>query len=971
LLLFAALLALGATLGWNLYVEHNTIDGNERERLKAQTRIIDENLGWQLRATSHVLDSIRAELPDMQTQKDAGAAINRRLKSMTEAMPGVRTLLILDANGTATASNREQLLGQNFREREYFQAMRQVRDPAMLHVSPPYKTVLGAWGMNLVKSIFNERGEFAGVISATLDNDYFSTLLNSVRYSPAMRTYLAHADGSLVLIVPALPDIQGANLAQSGSFFSRHRDSGQKTSVMTGNAYINGEARMIAQTTVRPDRFPMDNSLVVGVANGQSAIFADWRRDARMESLLFTLIILLGAIGMYVFQQRQRAYDSLVEDQRQARKRNYDALRESENKMRFVFENARVGIFITTRDGQFDYVNPAMPLIFGYDSCEELIATVSRSSIGETLYVDAAVGQAVMKEFRRNPDRWQIIEERFRRKDGRIIDAMVTVGQRHESAIGEFRMYGIVTDMTERKRMELSLRESEARNMALINAIPDLIFSNRRDGEYLSVHAPDPGLLFLPQEAFLHRKIREILPEPIADQFMRAIAAALDSGVMQDIRYTLTVKGTEKYFEARIVPSGEDTTIALVRDITEPERERRRRELQRTAHLSDRLRMTEFELRESEQRLTLAADAAGLGIWVRDLVRDDIWASDKWRELFGFTPSQQIDIASVLQHVHVEDRPNFFEKLALAATSSGWYETEHRVVPTKSLAQANQPVRWIASFGRVELDAGGRPILTRGVSLDITARKQAEIEIQQRRAEVAQLSRNATLGELSGAMAHELNQPLATILINTQVAQRMLAQDSVDLTALAEILQDILDEDKRAGDIIWRLRQLFDRIATPRASIDMNQFMKELTHILRIDLMNHGVTLQTDLTPDCPVASADKVQLQQVAINLIMNACEAMRTLPAPERLIVLRTAVAENTMIQVSVIDCGCGLPAGNIEQLFKAFHSTKEHGMGLGLSICRNIVSAGGGRLWAENNADRGASFHFTVPVQTSGEA
>ncbi len=185
-----------------------------------------------------------------------------------------------------------------------------------------------------------------------------------------------------------------------------------------------------------------------------------------------------------------------------------------------------------------------------------------------------------------------------------------------------------------------------------------------------------------------------------------------------------------------------------------------------------RRRRAEASLRDSEQRMKLAVEAANFGIWIRDLARNEIWASDQWRDLFGFAESERLELAGILQRVHPEDREPLRQTLANALERGGSYETEYRIV------LPDGQVRWISSHGRVECNGGGKPVLVRGVSLDITARKQAEQELRERRGELAHLSRVTMLGELSGSLAHELNQPLTAILSNAQAAQHYLAEDS-------------------------------------------------------------------------------------------------------------------------------------------------------------------------------------------------
>ena len=235
-----------------------------------------------------------------------------------------------------------------------------------------------------------------------------------------------------------------------------------------------------------------------------------------------------------------------------------------------------------------------------------------------------------------------------------------------------------------------------------------------------------------------------------------------------------------------------------------------------------------------------------------------------------------------------------------------------------------------------------------------------------RQAEMAHLSRVSMLGELSGSLAHELNQPLTAILSNAQAAQRFLARDGTDINEIREILDDIVNEDQRAGEVIRRLRLLFQKGEAMHQPLDVNEVVQEAMRLMRGDVLNRGVTVQTELTADLPTVLGDRVQLQQVILNLLMNACDAMRETRVDARRIVLRTARAGAKNVCVSLTDSGHGLPPEPLDQLFQPFFTTKAQGMGLGLSICRTIITAHRGKLWADRNpAERGATFHFTLPI------
>jgi two-component system, LuxR family, sensor kinase FixL len=225
----------------------------------------------------------------------------------------------------------------------------------------------------------------------------------------------------------------------------------------------------------------------------------------------------------------------------------------------------------------------------------------------------------------------------------------------------------------------------------------------------------------------------------------------------------------------------------------------------------------------------------------------------------------------------------------------------------------------------------------------------------------------ASLGVLSGALAHELNQPLGIILSNAQAAQHLLSNQHPDLDELKAILEDIVSEDRRAGDVIKRLRVLLRRGESTLEPIDVNENIKEVLRLTRSDFIRRGVAVVCQFSDDLPAATSDRVQLQQVLLNLITNACDAMETNLPMDRLVTLSTFFKENE-ICLAVQDRGVGLPE-DVEAMFKPFHTTKAHGLGMGLAICRSLVAAHGGRLWAEPNPDRGATFYVALTIANEG--
>jgi two-component system sensor kinase FixL len=353
-----------------------------------------------------------------------------------------------------------------------------------------------------------------------------------------------------------------------------------------------------------------------------------------------------------------------------------------------------------------------------------------------------------------------------------------------------------------------------------------------------------------------------------------------------------------------------------------------------------RARQLARDLRGSERKIALAADAANLGFWSRQIPLNEIWASDKWRAMLGFAKSERLHLDTYLQRVHPDDREIARRTLAKAHEGDGRYQTELRVL------LPDGQLRWIASQGRVEFNTGGRPVSFQGVSLDVTRRKQTDLELVAHRNEVAHLMRVASLSELSSALAHELSQPLTAILSNAQAAQLILAQPGHDLEEICDILRDIVSDDKRAGEVIGRLRALLKKGEFQPQPLKANDLIQDVLQLLNHDLTARDMRIVTQFAADLPAIRGDRVQLQQVLINLILNAGDAMSQPAKSTRTLTLQSSRVEDNTIEISVADTGCGIPPGEEERIFEPYHTTKPHGLGLGLSLSRSIVSAHGGR-------------------------
>ncbi len=374
IILGISLMTIGIAIASNLYFERNRAEKREQDRLMTQAQVIRAGVEHDLVAVNAVLEDLRRNLPRHVSAND----LAQDIATLTDAMPGVRTFLFLDAQGEVVASSRPGLKGRNFAYREYFQTVRQNPDPDMLFVSAPFKTTLGAYGINLARMIPDRAGRFDGIVVATLDPDYFKSVMASVLYAPDMWTAIAHGDGIQFLMVPEREGQTGKNLLQPGSFFSRHRDSGKDASILTGVVYATGEERMMALRTIRPAQLKQDKPLVVAVGRDLATIFEPWRRDVRAEGGLFVLIVLMAVTGLRLFQRWHGEFERQTASAAKA-------LEDSEHFMRVLTDNIPGMVGYWTADLRCGFANSRYLEWFGRTH-EQMRGIHIKDLMGEDLF---------------------------------------------------------------------------------------------------------------------------------------------------------------------------------------------------------------------------------------------------------------------------------------------------------------------------------------------------------------------------------------------------------------------------------------------------------------------------------------------------------------------------------------------------------------------------------------------------------
>ena len=401
--------------------------------------------------------------------------------------------------------------------------------------------------------------------------------------------------------------------------------------------------------------------------------------------------------------------------------------------------------------------------------------------------------------------------------------------------------------------------------------------------------------------------------------------------------------------------------FGTVQDITE--RRRTEEDLQRTK--IDLSEVTQ-ELRREQAYLADAQSLAHIGSWACNFLTGKIFhLSDETFRLYGFDPAQgPIPFQSLYNATHPEDEPALREKFYGAIHSRSDYDLEYRI------CRPDGTIRFLRSLGHHNPSQEIGEYI--GLTMDITEQKHAEQErerLHQLEADLAHINRLNMMGELTAALAHEIKQPIAASITSANACLRWLIHDPPNLERARAAAARMERESSRASEVINTLRSFYKKGLPPeRRVVDVKEIVREMTVLLRNEAVRYSITIKCELDADTPNILGDPVQLQQVFMNLMLNAIEAMKDTGGE---LMIASCLNRGKQLTISVSDTGVGLPAESIERMFDAFHTTKPQGTGMGLAITRSIVESHGGRVWATPNQGAGATFHFTLPVEAEARA
>ena len=453
--LAAVLLLLGGVIGWFVYAEYLNIGEREKERLQDEARVANDSLVRQVDAINRTLTVVRDEVADWQV---AGIG-NQNLKAFANAMPYVRTLLVMDAYGKVLLSSRPELLGDSYAHRSYFKTVRERPDVNTLYVGEPFTAVSGVYTITLLRVMTNAAGEFDGVVVASLNPAAFRLMLDSMRYAEDSWAALAHGDGRLILSSPERPGLRGADLARPGSLFTRHMQSGHTATVMTDRLMLTGETRIMAQYTLAPPALHMDKPLVIALSRDVGAVYALWGRETRTIGALYALMVLGAPMALYLVRRRQHRDEARAERDRQA-------LHEKSVEVENFFLTAQDMLGIVDFNGRLLKVNAAWTRTLGY-SAEELegmvmLDLVHPDDVRQTLEMGQRLVAGEMIKGHVN---------RYRSKDGRYRNLewhIVPIPERGH-------LHATARDITVQLEMNQVLEEREQFLQSMINVVPGMV----------------------------------------------------------------------------------------------------------------------------------------------------------------------------------------------------------------------------------------------------------------------------------------------------------------------------------------------------------------------------------------------------------------------------------------------------------------------------------------------------------------
>ncbi len=536
-------------------------------------------------------------------------------------------------------------------------------------------------------------------------------------------------------------------------------------------------------------------------------------------------------------------------------------------------------------------------------------------------------------------------EARLRRFDGAYRWFQVRGRPGRDASGAILRWYSLLTDIDERIRTDDALRRSEANLRAIVETTPECVHVIARDGTFLSVNAAGAEMAGAPSVDFmLGRNFYDFVTPEDRERY-RAFNESVCAGQKGFLEFHIVrMDGERRHLETRAAPlRNDDGTVAqlgVARDITAR-------------------KQAEARLRESELNLRRLTETIPVMLWSATPEGAIDYYNARFLEYTGFSAEQVMGRDGFAKVLHPDDLERTMQEWSSCIRTGAAFQVEVR-----KFHAADATYRWCLTSARPLRDEHGRTLKWYGTVVDMHDWRQAQEEVRHAQEKLAHMMRVTTMGELTASIAHEVNQPLSGIMTNAGTCLRMLAADPADVVGACETARRTIRDANRASDVIARLRALFTGKSLTTESMDLNEATREVIALSVSELQRHRVMLRAELADDLPVVTANRVQLQQVILNLLRNAADAMASVDDGPRQLVIRTERDQGDRVRLTVQDVGVGLEPHVMDKIFQAFYTTKSSGMGIGLSVSRSIIEKHGGRLWGEPNDGPGATFAFSIP-------
>jgi len=498
----------------------------------------------------------------------------------------------------------------------------------------------------------------------------------------------------------------------------------------------------------------------------------------------------------------------------------------------------------------------------------------------------------------------------------------------------------------ERAQNEVAVRRSEEGYRALVETTLECATLIAHDGTLLRINAIGAGAIGAPSaDALIGKSYYDFIAPEHRQRYMefqRGMGEGQRGVLEVDM---ITLRGERRHIETRATKvehmDGTMALLGMTRDITER-------------------KQAEEDLRRREALMAKAQRISSTGSFCWNVDSGEITWSDELYRIFEVDPGTRITLELIAEHHHPGDL-NLVGDMVDRAQAGLDFEYEHRIL------MPNGSTKYLHTQAHATRDQQGR-LEYIGAAQDVTRKRQSEEALGSLRAELAHLGRVNSLGALTASIAHEINQPLAGIITNASTGLRMLAADPPNIEGASETVRRTLRDGRRASDVVTRLRALYSKKVVMSDVVDLNEAANEVVDLLRSEMRRHRIVLQLESAKDLPPVTGDRVQLQQVILNLLLNAIEAMHGVDGRPRSLLVRTQREAGDQVHLVVCDAGSGIDPQHAGHLFDAFYSTKREGMGIGLSVSRSIIEGHGGRMWATSNEGPGATFSFSIPCQSS---